>query len=97
MRISAKKTRMNTTHIAGTELREDDEEIVKVLGRIREGAGRTMRIGIRNHGGIIYREVEAAGMSNFFNAVNCLLDREFIDELKDSPPWDGYDAIFEKG
>lgn len=87
---------MKTSHIAGTEPRADDAQLTKKLMKCAfDGGGNTMRIGIRNETGRIYRSVEAVGLKEFMDVVECLQTLHFTDELEDECEMkDGFDAIF---
>lgn len=87
---------MQTSHIPGTELRADDAQLAKKLKKCEfDGGGNTMKIGIRNEGGIIYRRVEAVGLREFMDVVECLQKLQFKDELEaECEMKDGFDAIF---
>ncbi|MES2581337.1 MAG: hypothetical protein V4627_01360 [Pseudomonadota bacterium] len=59
--------------------------------------GESLRIAIRNHDGIIYREIEAVGPGQLIDAIQAFADLGFKDELEHATVTkDGYHAIFRK-
>lgn len=75
---------MLTLYLRGTTPRQDDQQITERLRRkidISLG-GKTMRIGIRNEAGVIYRSIEAQGPGQIIEVVQALHDLGFKDELE---------------
>ena len=96
--ITAMKDYLRNTYIRGTSLRLDDEQITdKLEKRDISLGGKTMRIGIRNEEGVIYRSIEAVGPGQIIDAIQALHDLNFKDELEHATTTiNGFDAIFSK-
>ena len=90
---------MKTQLIPGAALRDDDQQITQKITRGGVTTGeKVLRIGIRNKAGVIYRTIDAAGPTEFIDAIQALVGLEFSDELEHArEPKYGFDAIFSKG
>jgi hypothetical protein len=96
--ITFKERQMKISHVAGTDLRDDDAALVKAIEKKAfPGGGNKMVIGVRNESGAIYRKIEAVGLAEFMGVIGCFETLKFTDELEDSGSMkDGCDAIFSK-
>ncbi len=86
---------MQVTQIPGVQNHVYDTTINERLKKCQLNAlGKTMKVGIRNDEGYIYKEITTQSELEFITVVSTLEQLDFCDELaEDQSCLDGYDAI----
>ena len=81
--------------IGGIAVSRFDASIKRELTRLDAcHPGRSMRVGIRNESGIVYRWARTFGIRHFTQVLVAMTSLGFVDELADAAmPSDGFDAI----
>ncbi|AIY43013.1 hypothetical protein LT85_3855 [Collimonas arenae] len=92
---------MKTALIPAIEIGTTDERVMQRLeaetASMSAVKKERMIVGICNEKNVIYRVVGITGLTEFLDAIDQLVNLDFVDELEgQSNPKNGYDAIFRK-